>query len=132
VQFEEVIFLELEDVERFHTLAIERFGGTAGVRDRGLLESAVMAPRSGYYATLAELAAVYMHGIAKNHAFVDGNKRTAFIAALSFLEVNGRRLKVGAEWVGHVEQLAAGAIDREAIAVLLADAMGDPVRLDST
>lgn len=71
----DVVFVQTEDVERAHSLALARFGGQDGVRDRGLLESAIMAPTTGYYASLAELAAVYAHGLAKNHPFLDGNKR---------------------------------------------------------
>ena len=56
----------------------------AGVRDAGLLESAVMAPRAGYYHSLAELAAALTYGIAKNHPFLDGNKRAAFYALVPF------------------------------------------------
>jgi death on curing protein len=85
MRLDEVLFLEVEDVLEAHAVGIARFGGSTGLRDRGLLESAVMAPRSGYYSSLAELAAVYAHGIAKNHPFVDGNKRAALSAAGMFL-----------------------------------------------
>jgi death on curing protein len=106
-------------------------GGQDGVRDRGLLESAVNAPRSGYYASLAELAAVYAHGIAKNHPFLDGNKRTAFVVALAFLEMNGHVLKVRFDWAEHIEQLAAGELSRDELARLFDAEMGDAVALES-
>jgi death-on-curing protein len=77
MRLDEVLFLDVEDVLDAHKLSLDRFGGSAGLRDRGLLESAVMAARSGYYRSLGELAAVYAHGIAKNHPFIDGNKRAA-------------------------------------------------------
>jgi len=88
----------------------------AGVRERGLLESAVHAPRIGYYTSLAELAAVYTYGIAKNHPFLDSNKRTALVVALVFLEMNGHVLTLGFEWAGHIEP--RGNVLREGIGVL--------------
>ena len=90
-----------------------------------------MAPRTGYYASLAELAAVYAHGLAKNHPFLDGNKRTAFIVAVAFLRVNGHPLTLGSEWAGHIERLAAGELTREELAALFANEMGDAVLLET-
>jgi death-on-curing protein len=84
MRFDEVLFLEIEDVELVHARMIAEYGGADGLRDAGLLESAVMAPRSGYYSTLAELAAAYAIGIALNHAFIDGNKRAALASAGMF------------------------------------------------
>src|SRR5580658_952866 len=81
MRFDDILFLEVDDVLEAHAVGIARFGGSSGLRDPGLLESAVMAARSGYYGSLAELAAVYAHGIAKNHPFIDGNKRAALSAA---------------------------------------------------
>jgi death on curing protein len=84
---------------QFLTVVLDASDGAPGTRDRGLLDSAVMAPQSGYYVSLAEMAAVYAHGIAKNHAFVDGNKRTALVSSLAFLRLNGYPLRVNqAEW----------------------------------
>ena len=113
MRFDEILFLDVEDVLGAHDLGIARFGGVAGLRDRGLLESAVMAARSGYYGCLAELAAVYAYGIAMNHAFVDGNKRAALSAAGMFLNAHGFDLELGMEWVSHIEKLAAGKLTRE-------------------
>ncbi|GAA4002466.1 hypothetical protein GCM10022631_11480 [Deinococcus rubellus] len=89
-------FLRLEDVLALHTEQIELFGGEAGVRDLGLLESAVEQPRLFVFGELLHpdipsQAAAYLFHIAKNHAFVDGNKRTALAAALTFLHGNGQR-----------------------------------------
>jgi death-on-curing protein len=89
-----------------------------------------MAPRTGYYASLAKLAAVYAHGLAKNHPFLDGNKRTALIVALAFLRVHGHGLTLAPEWVGHIERLAAGELTREELVALFANEMGDAIRLD--
>lgn len=83
------IFPTLEEVLFLHTRLVERFGGMKGVRDLGLVESALMRPRSGYYATLSEQAAALLQSFATNHAFVDGNKRIAFAVMVVFLELNG-------------------------------------------
>src|SRR5260370_35860606 len=108
MRFDDILFLEVDDVIDAHEVAIEHFGGAAGLRDRGLLESAVMNAQSGYYRSLAELAAVYAHGIAMNHPFVDGNKRTALSAAGMFLGAHGFDLRLGMELVQRMELLAAG------------------------
>ena len=130
MRLSDVVFLEVEDVERAHTLSLARFGGLDGIRDPGLLASAVAAVRSGYYTTLVELAAVYAHGIAKNHPFLDGNKRTALSAAGMFLGANGFDLVLGLEWVGYIEQLAAGTLSREDLVFKFAEAVGDKVALE--
>ncbi|MBN9163164.1 MAG: type II toxin-antitoxin system death-on-curing family toxin [Myxococcales bacterium] len=125
----DVLFLEVEDVEQAHAVSLAAHGGQDGIRDRGLLESAVMAPRTGYYGSLAELAAVYAHGLVKNHPFLDGNKRTGLVVALVFLELNGRALTLGFEWAGHIERFAAGKLSRDELVALFAGEMGDPVPL---
>jgi len=130
MRFDEVLFLDVDDVLEAHHLAIARFGGATGLRALGLLESAVMAARSVYYASLAELAAVYAHGIAMNHAFVDGNKRTALSAAGMFLNAHGFDLQLGMEWVGHIEKLAAGELSRGDLFALFVDAMGGDVPIE--
>lgn len=87
-----MIWLERRDVEAFHATQIAQFGGLAGVRDAGALESALPRPRNLVAhgaASVFELAAAYAFGIARAHPFVDGNKRTAFVAAVVFLEING-------------------------------------------
>jgi death-on-curing protein len=131
VKLEDVVFLEVEDVVLAHTKAIDRFGGSHGVRDHGLLESAVMAPRTGYYSSLAELAAVYLHGLAKNHAFVDGNERVAFAASVAFLRVQGVTLDLDADrWEEIVVGIASGSLDREQLALLFAAEIGDAGALE--
>src|SRR5262249_34608293 len=75
-------------------LQIEEYGGVHGVRDKGLLESAVFRPQLGYYANAAEEAAALMESLANNHPFFDGNKRVAFAATHTFLLVNGYDLQV--------------------------------------
>ncbi len=82
-----------EVVKAIHGMVLSEHGGSEGVRDITLLESALSrAPQKFAYnnkATVFELAAAYSFGIAKNHPFVDGNKRTAFMAGVIFLEING-------------------------------------------
>lgn len=76
---------------------MKRFGGQGGVRDMGLLESALARPRSGYYESLSEQAAAMLQSLALNHCFVDGNKRVAFALTAIFLRMNGWRLTVSAD-----------------------------------
>jgi death-on-curing protein len=80
-----------------HRQLIERFGGAVGVRDLGLLESALARPRSGYYSSISEQAAAMLQSLAGNHAFADGNKRVAFAATAVFLRMNGYKLAVDAD-----------------------------------
>jgi len=92
-----VAFLSVDDVLRIHYRIIEEFGGDSGLRDRGLLESAVAMPHSTFdgadlHAGLAVKAAAYHFHLCANHAFVDGNKRVAVAAAEFFLLINGFEL----------------------------------------
>ncbi len=77
------------EVLAMHADQIERYGGSPGVRDQGLLEAALYRPQTGYYADLIEEAAALWESLAQNHSFVDGNKRTAFAAMYTFLAING-------------------------------------------
>jgi len=88
------LFLTDEDVVAIHADQFGEFGGAQGIRDPGLLSSAVAQPRATFggaflHADLYDMAAAYLYHLTKNHAFVDGNKRTAMIAALDFLDLNG-------------------------------------------
>ncbi len=80
-----------------HARLIAAFGGPSGVRDSGLLESALYRPRTGYYEDLAEMAAAMFESLLMNHPFIDGNKRVAFFATDVFLRLNGWYLEVDAE-----------------------------------
>jgi death-on-curing protein len=93
---EQVQHLSVDEVLAIHQRLIERFGGRAGVRDPGLLESALYRPQTGYYSDLAEMAAALFESLLMNHPFVDGNKRVAFFATDVFLRLNGWWLKVEA------------------------------------
>ena len=87
----------LTETLELHTRLIERFGGKGGVRDMGLLESALMRPQTGYYKSLSLQAAALLQSLTQNHAFIDGNKRVAFASTAIFLRMNGYRLKVDAD-----------------------------------
>jgi len=91
----ERIYLTIAEVLAIHQRQIEQHGGMGGIRERGLLESAVFRPQIGYYNTITEEAAALMESLANNHPFLDGNKRVAFAAAHTFLLINGFDLAVG-------------------------------------
>src|ERR1700730_9481474 len=90
----ERVYLTVAEVLAIHHLQIEEYGGAHGVRDDGLLESAIFRPQIGYYNNIQEEAAAIMESLANNHPFLDGNKRTAFASVHTFLLVNGYDLKV--------------------------------------
>jgi death-on-curing protein len=89
-----VRFLSVDEVLAIHERLIEVFGGPRGIRDPGLLESALYRPRTGYYEDLVEMAAAMFESLLMNRGFVDGNKRVAFFAADVFLRLNGWRIQV--------------------------------------
>lgn len=111
-------FLELEEVLQLHADLIERYGGEPGVRDLGLLESALAMPRSGshgvyFHADLHEMAAAYLFHIVRGHPFVDGNKRTGAMAAFVFLALNDLRLACSNRaLVAEVVAVAEGSADK--------------------
>lgn len=90
----ERIYLTVAEVLEMHRRLIEEFGGIQGLRDRGLLESAVFRPQSGYYEDLLHEAAALMESLANNHAFLDGNKRISLAATDTFLRINGLYLEL--------------------------------------
>jgi len=97
LQSKTVAFLSRDEALEIHRALLERFGGLAGVRDLGLLESALYRPRTGYYEDLAGMAAALFESLIMNHPFIDGNKRVAFFATDVFLRLNGYKLKVAAK-----------------------------------
>lgn len=111
----EPLWLLPEVMLAVHERLLAEFGGSAGVRDLGLLESALSRPGNLFAyqsATVCELAASYAFGIVRNHPFVDGNKRTGFTAAVLFLELNGRRFAATeADAIVRTLALAAGELD---------------------
>lgn len=123
----EPVWLTVDLVLAIHDEQLREFGGPPGVRDSGALESALGRPRN-YWAyeggDLARLAAAYAFGISRNHPFVDGNKRTALLAIVTFLGLNDVEFAADeAEAVVMIRDLAAGEIDEEAVARWIADNM---------
>jgi death-on-curing protein len=116
---EDCVHLGIEIVRDIHAEAIRRFGGLNGIRDENLLASAVLTPQSSFggkspYADLVEVAAAYLFYICKNHPFLDGNKRTAMMAAIVFLRLNGIEPKPDSkQWEQLMLDVAASRIDRD-------------------
>jgi death on curing protein len=112
------VHLTVEIVLEIHAEAIAQFGGSEGLRDATLLESAVMAPQAGFggqspYADLLEMAAAYLFYLCRNHPFIDGKKRAALGACLVFLRLNRIEPKPdGPEWEALTLGVASSALDR--------------------
>jgi death-on-curing protein len=121
------VFLTLDEVLVAHEEQINLFGGASGIRDLNLLLSAmgnVEATFGGVFLhqTIFEMAAAYLHGICRNHPFVDGNKRTALSAALTFLDANQIDIHAGEnELVDLVMSVAEGKISKAGVTVFLED-----------
>lgn len=121
------LFLTLDEVLIAHEEQIRLFGGASGIRDVGLLLSAmgnVEATFGGIFLheTIFEMAAAYLHGICRNHPFVDGNKRTALSAALTFLDANQIEVNAGKnELVALVMSVAEGKTSKAAVTVFFED-----------
>jgi death-on-curing protein len=93
----EPLFLTLDEILAIHEDRIRKYGGSSGLRDLGLLESAMGSAAATFggeflHQSLFEMASAYLYGICRNHPFVDGNKRTALAASLAFLRLNGIRI----------------------------------------
>lgn len=120
-------YLTAEEVLAIHAELIDRYGGRHGLRDLGLLESAVARPRAGFgafeaYPMLWNKAAVLAHSLIHNHAFVDGNKRTGLVSAVIFLERNGYQLRCSQRaFVRCALAIAAHQLDESGIAAWLRD-----------
>ncbi|MBI5314694.1 MAG: type II toxin-antitoxin system death-on-curing family toxin [Nitrospirae bacterium] len=118
-------FLTLDEVMEIHRDQIERYGGTLGVRDVALLQSALAAPQSGFgdqylHGDLFEMASAYLFHVVQNHPFLDGNKRVGTAAALTFLELNGVETKIPYHaLVATVLAVAQGETEKSAIADFL-------------
>ena len=119
-------FLGLDEVLRLHVDQIERYGGAEGVRDLGLLESAVAAPEASFdgvylHATLPEMAAAYLFHLAQNHPFIDGNKRAATAAMIMFLYLNELALECTEdELVDLTLGIASGKVTKAEASVFIA------------
>src|SRR5206468_11101396 len=90
-------YLAVAEILAIYAEQIERYGGSPGVRDYGLLEPALYRPQTGLYADLLEEAAALWESLSQNHPFIDGNKRTAFAATYTFLAINGAHLTATVE-----------------------------------
>lgn len=118
-------FLTVDDVLGLHERQLERHGGLAGVRDPGLLESAVMQPRASFggdflQEDLYAMAAAYLFHIVKNHPFLDGNKRSGYVAALTFLVLNNVPMPAAVpELYDATMAVAEGRLDKPGLAEIL-------------
>lgn len=115
----EPLWLTYEQVIAMHSRQLRRFGGAAGLRDEGMLRSALERPINKWryeQADLAQLASAYAFGLARNHAFVDGNKRISFMSLMVFLAKNGVRFSPSpADAAAIIFALAAGEVGEEGL-----------------
>lgn len=116
---EDCVHLSVAIVTEIHGDVLSAFGGGQGIRDASLLESAVAAPRASFggrsvFADVVEVAAAYLFYLCRNHPFVDGNKRTAMVAAIVFLRLNGLEpAPDGEAWEALVLGVASSKLDRD-------------------
>jgi death-on-curing protein len=112
---ETVQFLSVHEALAIHERLIEKFGGAAGIRDQGLLESVLYRPQCGHYDNLEQMAAALFESLLINHPFVDGNKRVVFFATDVFLRLNGWKLAVddNAAYQFLIERFESGTCDFE-------------------
>lgn len=108
-------YLTLDDVLWIHDEQIGLYGGASGVRDEGLILSALLRPQTGYYADLIEEAAALWESLTMNHGFVDGNKRVAFASLITFLGINGvKPIGTEEEWIEFIySHLEAGTFRKD-------------------
>ena len=126
----EPVWVRLATVLEVHSFSIAEFGGSLGIRDQGVIESALARPQNllAYgEPDLFDLAAAYAAGICQNHGFVDGNKRTAFVVGALFLKMNGYRLRAEqAEVIAAMLMLADHKLDETGYAQWLRDRSKSP------
>jgi len=118
------VWIDERDALALHDRLLALDGGAAGLRDAGLLQSALARPQQlhayGDNPDIIEMAAAYIAGIVRNHPFIDGNKRTGFLVGALFLELNGHRFTASEESAAQaILSLAAGTIDEPALAAWL-------------
>ena len=113
------IHLTVDIVKEIHAMVLTEFGGSGGIRDEGLLHSAVAAPQATFggespFADLPEVAAAYLFYICRNHPFIDGNKRAAMTASIVFLRLNGIEPAPDSDkWETLVLDVASSRLDRD-------------------
>ncbi len=114
-------YLTLDEVLRIHEVLLEAFGGAKGVRDLGLIESALLRPQTGYYGDLIEEVAALWESLAMNHGFIDGNKRVAYASTELFLQDNRLNIVPDNDTVERFicSNLEAGTFSKQIIEVWL-------------
>jgi len=131
---DDCVHLTVDIVLEIHSETLKNFGGSPGIRDEGLLDSAVFAPQSTFggkspFADVIEIAAAYLFYLCSNHPFVDGNKRTAMAAAIVFLRLNGIETKQDSmDWEQLVLDVAASRVDRAETTARLRNLIRTPRR----
>jgi death-on-curing protein len=119
-------YLTIADLLYIHDEQLRRYGGAGGIRDEGLLLSALARPMGGYYADILEEAAALWESLAMNHGFVDGNKRVAFASLLVFLQSNGFDLTVSPDdaiaFIYH--HLESGTFNKDVLDAWLRESTG--------
>ena len=121
----DIRFVEIEEALRIHKRQVDRFGGDDGIRDRGLLESALAMPRASYdgeytHEDIIAMAGAYLFHLCKNHPFMDGNKRVALAVTLYFLTRNGLPLEVDDQLLqDRVLAVASGRMGKDEITEFL-------------
>lgn len=121
------LFLTLDEVLSLHAEQIRLFGGSPGIRDVGLLQSAIGSVEATFsgtflHETIFSMAATYLYAICRNHPFIDGNKRTAVAAALVFLDLNGAEIEADEDaFYDLVIGVAEGRISKASVTVFLED-----------
>jgi len=122
---EEALWITCEQAIALHSRQLRRFGGAPGLRDEGMLRSALERPVNKWtseHEAFPELAAAYAFGLAKNHAFVDGNKRIAFMSMMVFLRKNGVRFAPDqAQATKIILALAAGEVSEQSLTRWISD-----------
>lgn len=111
------VYLTIDDVLWIHEEQLRLYGGAKGVRDKGLLLSALLRPQTGYYADLIEEAAALWESLAMNHGFIDGNKRVSLASTIIFLQANGvRPTGLEDEWIEFIYvNLEAGSFRKDVL-----------------
>lgn len=134
--FANVLFADTELVLAFHEEALRAHGGTAGVRDLAVLERAIASPQASIagrprYDSLAKMATALAFALVKDRPFVDGNQRVAFLAAATFLAINGAAIPDSPDWEVLILRLAESSRGREDLIAALAQAIGGDIGVEA-
>jgi death-on-curing protein len=130
VKYADVLFLTVDQVKQIHAIVTKQYGGPVGVLDEGLLESAVLRCQQTFdgvplYPSLAAMAGALIFGVSKNHAFEDGNKRTALSAGVAFLAANNHPLPFDNAWEDRIVDVAKGTLTADQLLAFIAAAIGE-------